>query len=428
MSNATKHTTIGDQYIAGHNGDRIFARGEMHEYSNGVWGPMSNPMSDFWNLVKASQLRATASSVKSIMQYVTSMLYKEDDVLDKRFDLLNLGNGVLNLNTKRLKQHKRDYLFTSQLGFEYDNKATCDHWLKFIHDVLIMPDLEPDQTLIDFVQEAFGYSLTARVEHEISFWLIGIGANGKSTLLSVLEALAGSAALQMNLGLLGRDQYQLADIGGKRVVICSEAPQTTVADAILKAMVSGDPMRVRAIRGNPFTVTPQAKIWWAMNNPPIINDSSEGFWRKLRVIPFNRTFNTAARDKKLKGKLLQELPGIFNWALEGLRRLDHVGDFTECDQIEELTDLYRKESDIAGECLDEISAQSSSGFELSSKLVAECNRWCKDNGYRQRKANWWGRAYRRLGLKPGKDSGDRRGWNGLTLLSTKTVQDILDGI
>ena len=54
-----------------------------------------------------------------------------------------------------------------------------------------------------------------------------------------------------------------------------------------------------------------------MNELPKVTDDSYGFWRRVRLVPFNQTFAGSTDDKMLKDKLLVELPGILAWAVQG---------------------------------------------------------------------------------------------------------------
>lgn len=416
-----KHTTIGDKYIKAMNGTRMFARGVWWGYTGGVWSVLPNHESEIWEVCKASKgVNPNAGLVTSVAKYIAGKLYRDETELDNQPVLVNLQNNVLDMSTLTLHPRHAKHLFTAQLGFAYDVKARCPQWEKFIGEVLVTPARITDEDMIAFVQEAFGYSLTASVEYEMSFWLIGEGANGKSTMMKILDALLGSAALHLNLGMLDRDKYQLADLGGKRVVICTEAPDTTVSDSILKLIISGDRMNVRSIYGKPFVVNPIAKVWWAMNNPPRVNDTSEGFWRKMKVIPFNRTFEPDERDKKLLDKLKSELPGIFNWALKGLKRLERNGYFTECEQIEDATVSYRDESDVPLQFVNECCKRDGRSATSSSDLYHRYRQWCKDSGYKAASSNRMGREWRRLGFRAQRENG-KRIWVGVELLSETTM-------
>lgn len=408
------HIEFGNKYINLHPKDIIYSRGDFYSYADGLWERNETVRKELWSISSQNGAKATASYISSVFDYLREHYREPDDTFDNNPNLICLQNGVLNLSTMKFMKHSANFKFTTQLGFNYDAKAECKQWEQFINQILVTSKGKTDKSMVDFVQEAFGYSLTASTEHEISFWMLGEGANGKSTMLYLLNSLAGSSALHLALGMLDKDRYQLSDIGGKRIIICTEAPETTVAHTILKQIISGDPMNVRAIRGHPFVISPVAKVWWAMNNSPRVDDTSEGFWRKMKVIPFNRIFEVNERDKKLKFKLEKELPGIFNWAIKGLRRLEKEGEFTDCDQIDDATLQYREESNLAKEFLGECTNLVQAGITQTSELYQSYSRWCKDNGYKADSQKRVSADWRRLGLKRGKENG-KRVWFGVEL-------------
>jgi len=430
MSKGTSptHIAMGKKYLTAFGKWRLYSRGEFYGYQHGVWRVVENIRSEFWNVISAmGSTRPTAGIVSSVIDYVKGQLWVPENKLDALPLHLNLNNGVLDLLTgEETEEHSPDWRFTSQVSYNYDPTAICPRWIRFVNEVLLDNELNAHQPTIRFVQEAFGYSLTAETKHELSFWLVGEGANGKSTMLKVLDALGGSGVLHLNLGLLSQDNYQLALMAGKRVIICTEAPETTVADSTLKSIVSGDPMQVRPIYGRPFLVRPTAKIWWAMNNPPGVNDSSEGFWRKMRVVPFYRSFDYEERDLNLLNKLLAELPGIFNWALVGLKRLDERGFFTESKVIDEATYAFRSESDLPATFINEACLCTPESEVANKDLYRAYRKWCRENGIKRVAASpRLAREWTRLGFRK-KRMGNQTHWVGLELISESTPADGID--
>jgi len=260
---------------------------------------------------------------------------------------------------------------------------------------------QTDPQLIAFIQEAMGYSLTTDIKRHVTFWCYGEGANGKGVLFHVLEQLAGSSAIPFNVDLLHREQYQLADLAGKRIALCPEADTSgVVEDAIIKALVAGDSLQVRQIRREPFTLRPTVKLWWSMNKLPTVTDTSVGMWRRLRLIPFNADFEKRDRAKRidnLRELLLDELPGIFNWAMEGLARLESNGAFTYVQQVEELTATYRKESNTILTFVEE-ACDVDHSYNIGSNLIyTRYKEWCTDNGYKSYNARNFKTEMERLG-------------------------------
>ena len=272
-------------------------------------------------------------------------------------NLLNLLNGTFDLDAYTMRPHDRADMLTHCLTYEYDPAATCRRWLQFLGEVLVKEDgRTPDPELIALFQEAVGYALTIETHYEAMFWLSGGGANGKSTALGVVQALLGRLAMSLDLGALGRPDasYYLAQLAGARVVFSTEAGKgAAVADDTLKRLASGEPIPARPIRGEPITIKPVAKLFWALNNTPAVKDTSDGFWRRLRLIPFHRQFAEHERDTALAGKLREELPGVLNWALDGLRRLRSNGRFTDAAAVREAVTEYRTSQNVVALWLQE---------------------------------------------------------------------------
>lgn len=273
-------------------------------------------------------------------------------------NLLNLANGTLDLDSGALRAHDRADLLTHCLPYSYDPAAQCPRWLLFLSEVLVKEDDDhtPDPELAALFQEFIGYALTVETRYEAMLWLSGVGANGKTTAIKVVNALLGPLALSIDLGALGRPDasYYLAKLGGARVVFSTEATKgQNTGEDILKRLASGEPIPARPIRGEPITIQPVAKVLWAMNDKPSVKDTSDGFWRRLRLVPFYRQFCEHERDTQLAERLLGELPGILNWALEGLRRLRSNGRFTDAAAVRDAVAEYRTSQSVVALWLQE---------------------------------------------------------------------------
>lgn len=395
-STTTKQATdtyIAQRYISDHWNDTMYARGQWYRYAAGVWLAKHDLEIDHevWQLMELleaqSQCRPTNTKKNSALARIRARLFIHEVQVDADDGMINLQNGVYSMQDGNIYPHEQKYYMTTQLPFLYDSNATAPIWQMFLLSTFVKPNsIEPDHELIEFVQEAMGYSLTTSVKHHVTFWCIGEGSNGKGVLFHVLEQLAGPGAMSLNVGLLKREQYQLAMLAGKRIALCSEssATQNLVEDALIKALVAGDTMNVRMIRKEPFMLHPTCKLWWAMNSFPAVADSSNGFWRRVRMIPFNRQFDENERILDLKQRLDTELPGIFNWVMQGLKRLRDRDRFVVPAQVEAQTQEQKQESNpVELFCLDRLGGQQDQDqMSLISLVYTEYKTWCFDNGYK----------------------------------------------
>jgi phage/plasmid-associated DNA primase len=124
----------------------------------------------------------------------------------------------------------------------------------------------------------------------------------------------------------------------------------------------------------------------ATNNRPRFNDRSEGLWRRMAVIPFNRRVEVAERvfgmDKPEWWKASGELPGVFNWALAGLIRLRRNGRFIEPEKSKEALEDYKTEVNPARAFLEANCETNHMASIPAMELYDAYKKWCHERNYR----------------------------------------------
>ena len=343
----------------------------------------------------------TAARVGSVVTLLEAELARPIRGFDDG-DLLNLANGTLDLATLQLRKHRRGDMLTHCLNYGYDPAATCSRWESFLLEVLgcgFCDDWHADDERRDLLQEAVGYSLTPDTSQETAFLLTGSGANGKSTLIRAIAAMLGDdLARAVDLHKLGQPgDYQAARLSGVRVIFSSEGRiEGTFSENTFKQLVSGDALAVRQIYHEDFELRPTCKVWWATNYLPRTSDTSESLYRRLKIIRFERHFDEVARDPGLADKLIEELPGILNWALAGLQRLRQNGRFTSSTAVTAEVAQYRNESNAVGLFLEECT--TAGGPTSLKTLYGSYATWCKSNGRQAPDSLTFGRELTALGV------------------------------
>ena len=292
--------------------------------------------------------KITKNNVNSVLDLITTEIYRPDHRFNVNQESLNCLNGELSLNGKvwELEPHCREHFKTSQIPVNYDHEAKAPRFESFLEEVFV--DDPDNREKIRLVHEAIGYSLLPNCIHEKFFLLIGSGANGKSILMDTVANLAGienvSAVQPSQFG----NQFQRAHLHGKLVNLVTEIPADHVIDdAALKAIVSGELITAAHKHKPPFEFRPYCTCWFGTNHLPKTKDLSEAFFRRATVIKFNRTFAEGEQDFQLRNKLKQELPGILNLALEGLSRLFEKERFTRVVSSELSKSEWRLQRDSA---------------------------------------------------------------------------------
>lgn len=299
--------------------------------------------------------------------------------LDTNRSILNFPNGTLDLKTYEFRDPKREDYCTKITGTNYDKHAECPVWLKFLKEIM-----DEKQDLIDFIQRAFGYSLTGHVGERVILLCYGTGANGKSTLLNTFRKVLGDYAQSANSDTLCfshqiRVRNDIASLRGARYVSMLEiGKERRLDEANLKALTGNDPITARFLHQEHFTYLPEFKIWLAFNHKPVVTDSTQSIWDRIKMIPFIVTIPPENRDPKLQDQLDQELPGIMNWAIEGLKKYDEMG-LAEPDIVKVATKEYQTEQDTFGPFLDECCIVKPDTVISFKEIYKAYQDWCVKN-------------------------------------------------
>jgi putative DNA primase/helicase len=295
--------------------------------------------------------------------------------------LLACENVTVDLRTGAVRQPEPEDLNTKLANVTYDATATYPRWEKFLLQIM-----NGSQAKDAYLQRLQGYCLTGSVQDAILPFFVGDGANGKSTLLRVIENIMGDYAGAAPEGLLLAQKYQghptdIASLMGKRLVIASEMPPGRKLDvARVKQLTGGDTISARFMYGNPFTFRPTHKIIVQCNHLPRMGDATSSAWRRVQRIDFPVVIPEWDRDPELDVKLMAEASGILNWLMAGAVQYVQTR-LRVPPEIAEATEQYRQADDVNAAFFDDC-VEISYGEEdrvSNAELLAAYNRWADRN-------------------------------------------------
>lgn len=301
--------------------------------------------------------------------------------VDKSRVLINFLNGTFEINNGsiNLRDFDQDDFLTYQLLFDYDPDADCPKWQKFLDTVL--PD--PDRSRQKVLAEYFGYVFVKHLKLEKTLMLYGTGANGKSVIFDVINALLGKENVSnYSLESLGENYFR-AMIANKLLNYSSEISTRLQAEKF-KQLTSGEPVEARLPYGQPMILTEYARLAFNCNELPRDVEHSEAFFRRFLIIPFDVTIPEKDRDPDLAQKIIEsELSGVFNWVLDGLQRLLYQRGFSRCEGATAALTAFRRESDSVAMFLDEAGyVPSADGWTTLQSFYAEYRQYCLESGYK----------------------------------------------
>ena len=298
--------------------------------------------------------------------------------------MLGCKNGVMDLRSGDLRDGEPLDHVTKQVSAEFDEEASCPRWMQFLDEVF-----ESNTLLIDYVTKSVGYSLTGDMREQCFFMAVGTGANGKSIFLDTLEHVFASYSHRAPMRLFASsdgeaDRFSVADLQNARIVFAAETKANTrMNEHVIKALTGGETLSGERKYAQPFTFRPTAKIWLGVNHNPTISDDSFGFWRRVRLIPFNRTFSGDADDRQLRDTLRAEADGILAWAVQGCLAWQEHG-LIAPDIVLQATKNYEMEEDPMTEFLQQNTKNDLDSVVTFSALYAEYKVWAKEQGISQR--------------------------------------------
>ena len=353
------------------------------------------------------------------------------DRLDRDRMLFNCANGVIDLTTGKLLKHSPSFYCTKQSPVEYDPKAKCPAWRKFLKDIF-----QEDDELIAFIQRAIGYSLTGDTREQCMFVMHGKGSNGKSTFLDTIQTMTAAYAVKtkadafMETGKVTDANPFLAMLRSARFVTASETKSDRALDESLIKEATGDSViTARNLHQNPFQFSPQFKLWLATNHKPEIRGTDDGIWRRLMLIPFAVKFydktdadapiNGPFKDKMLMAKLKNELPGILAWAVKGCLDWLKQG-LNPPDVVLEATREYRSEMDVLGTYLEENTIKSAGSCISCKELYEDYRKWCEENGNSPYSKNKFGRRLYERHITKGNTPRGEKAYVGIKLAQEQT--------
>jgi P4 family phage/plasmid primase-like protien len=318
------------------------------------------------------------------------------DNLTREGDYITLSNGILDVNEKILESkdfllpHTPDFFNRVLLPYGYDPKAQCDNWERFLEEVL--PDIESRVLL----QEWFGYCLVHDTSQHTFLLLTGDGANGKSVVCEMLTSVLGKDNVSSISLEMFEQKYSLSATLGKLANIVAEVGEIDkTAEGFLKAFVGADLMPFEEKYKPVYTAKPTARLVFATNTLPRFVDRSNGIWRRMIIIPFDVTIPEDRQNRKLASELKQELPGILNWSLNGLKRLRIRGCFKEPGRSAEFKRQYQQDMNPAKGFFEDYCCEDDNGELEFENLYQEFTEYCRTNGQRPLNAANFGKEIMR---------------------------------
>lgn len=330
--------------------------------------------------------------------------------------VLNCSNGTVDLRTGDLRPHDPGDYITYVIPYRYLPRAKCPNFIAALRDCMMETETTATPKT-DFLQRWFGYASTGLTSEQklLTHW--GKGANGKTTILSVIDRVLGPALTgTATPGLLvepknERHPEEIAVLRGIRLLTAPELGEGhRLREDLVKQMTGGDALRGRFMHGSFFTFIPTMKIQVVTNHKPAIKGTDDGIWRRVLLLLWGAKFGSQEQveqgkathiknpdlyksimgdfDSKSEPTIMDienktELCGVLAWIVEGAIKWHQIGLSPPQCVLASSAD-YKRDEDRIGGFIDDVCDV---GALLSDRLIdgddgiyPAYRRWCKESG------------------------------------------------
>ena len=334
------------------------------------------------------------SQRKEVYKYITLMCDIEGEFSNPRY--LGLKNNILDIQTGETFPYSPKWVINNRINIDYNPKAYHQAMDKTLEKVSCF-----DPQIRSLLEEMIGYTLYRKNTMQVCFILTGEGSNGKSTILNVLKRLLGRKNYtSLDLREM-EDTFKPAELSGKLANIGDDISAKYIDNSsVFKKVVTGESFMAQKKYAQPYELESYATQIFCANEVPQVSDKSDGFSRRLVIIPFNAKFtrNDEDYDPFIEDKLMGDkaLEYLLSIAIEGLKRVLYNRKFTSSDKGEAEKNEYIRGNNNVLEYLEE-------NPRVENEVVADAylsyQVWCTRNGCLSiKKSNFSREIKKQLGL------------------------------
>ncbi len=324
---------------------------DIYIYENGVYVLGQNIITSEIQLIL--EKNADSKCKNHILEMIKDLTLtnREDFKVDK--NLINLNNGILNIETEELIPHSPEYLFFTKIPINYNKDAQCPIIQRFLNEIL------PEEH-VKIVFEWFGYCLYRSYFIKKAIIFVGERDTGKSTLIKLFVRLIGVENTSVvSLQKISSDKFASSNLYNKHINVYDDLEAKDVNDNGMFKIATGDGIITGEKKFNEqFQFQNYAKLTFACNKIPEVKDINDpAYFSRWIIIPFTARIEKV--DKSLSDKINtpEELSGLLNMAILGLSEILAKQDFSYNKTPDEIKiEMLLSGSTIANfayECLEE---------------------------------------------------------------------------
>ena len=365
------HDRFGDYMLT--NSNIVSIDGQVNIYTQDH--VYSNDPMEFEKVMISKIGSLKDSQRKEVYKYIALKVTKRAEFSPPKY--IGLKNEILDIETMESFPYAPKWVMNNRIQYEYNPSAYHELMDKTLDKVSCY-----DPQIRSLLEEMIGYSVYRSNSLQVAFILTGEGSNGKSTILNLVKKLLGKANYtSLDLREL-EDNFKPSELYNKLANIGDDiSAKYLETSSIFKKVVTGESFMVQRKFAQPFTLESYATQIFCANQLPNVNDHSDGFSRRLMIVPFNATFSKADADYDpfIETKLMEEdaMEYLLKIGLEGLKRALYNKKFTTSQKGEKEKEIYLQSNNNVLEWLEE---EPNVENEPVAEVYMRYTVWCSMTG------------------------------------------------
>ena len=342
--------------------------------------------------LKALSALLSKHRIAAVVYLCRGILHIDAEKFDQHPELLNVGNGVVDLTTATLRPHDPALLLTKVTAVDYRPGATSADWTSALSAL--------PAEVAAWMQVRFGQAATGHpTSDDILPVMQGGGSNGKTTIVSAIARTLGDHTQVVPARLLlsnpSDHPTELMTLRGARFALIEELPEGRhLSVKRLKDTLGTDEITARHIMKNNVTWRTTHSLFLTTNYMPRIDETDHGTWRRLALVRFPYTYTDAPKGaadrlgieglrERIKEGLSGEHEAVLAWLVEGAKRWYKNGRVLPKPPQTVLRDTqaWRAEADlICGYITDRLVSERNRKV-LTTELYQDFCSWIEGRGH-----------------------------------------------
>jgi len=353
----------------------------------------------------------TVSRIRAMIDLAKAdpIIASESTAFDADPDILNVGNGIVDLKSGELRNHDPEAMCSRIAPVNYRPELLerdADGVPRFVSEAPTFAKFVAEimcgrKDAVEYLQRLFGYGATGHASEQILAIAVGIGENGKGAMFRAVKHALGDYAqtappeLVVDDGKRGGASPEIARLRAVRLLEIEETDDgDRLHEARVKWLTGEDTLVARHLFAEYFEFRPNFTPLLVTNHRPRVATGGRATWRRLRVIPFD--FVVTERDDRLEQKLEAESEAVLAWIVEGARLWYQHG-LPRSETVDKASAAYQKEEDQIAPFIDDCTITV--GSEHRTKLYKAYLRWCESESEKPMSAKRFNSALRERGFE-----------------------------